>query len=293
MTNDTINRQISIFDGTPQSKLEQSLRLIREFEQVALARNPKGYIVGYSGGKDSDVLVDLFIRSGVKFAVIHNHTTLDAPETVYHIRKKFAEWENEGIDCKIYYPEMSFWQLCLKKKMLPLRQARFCCAELKERDIPELRFAVKSFGVRKAESVRRKSHRDSIEIRDKADYSDIEKFHFDNTDEVKQTDACYTKNYFIVNPIAYWTEKDIWDYHDSEKLEFNPLYDKGFNRVGCIGCPMARRKGKLMEFAMYPKYRDNFIRLCDKILAIRKEGGYSNSLGFKTGIDMFEWYISN
>lgn len=53
-------------------------------------------------------------------------TLLDAPETVYYVRRKFAEWRAQGIPCKIYYPEMSFWSLCLKKKMLPSRIARFC-----------------------------------------------------------------------------------------------------------------------------------------------------------------------
>ena len=67
--------------------------------------------------------------------VFHNHTTLDAPETVYYIRKKFKQWESMGIPCKIYYPEQSFWSLCLKKKMLPLRIVRFCCSELKEKEI--------------------------------------------------------------------------------------------------------------------------------------------------------------
>ena len=109
--------------------------------------------MGYSGGKDSDVLVDLFRKSGVKFIVIHNHTTLDAPETVYYVRKKFAEWEAAGIKCKIFYPDKSFWALCLQKKMLPSRIARFCCSELKERDIAELRFATHSFGVRKGTAV--------------------------------------------------------------------------------------------------------------------------------------------
>lgn len=146
--------QQSIFDGTEQSMYNQSIELIKTFEEVALQRNPVGYVVGYSGGKDSDVLVDLFRKSGVKFMVMHNHTTLDAPETVYYVRRKFAEWKAQGIPCKIYYPEMSFWSLCLKKKMLPSRIARFCCSELKERDIPELKFATHSFGVRKSESVR-------------------------------------------------------------------------------------------------------------------------------------------
>jgi len=75
--------QQSIFDGTEQSIYNQSIELIKTFEEVALQRNPVGYVVGYSGGKDSDVLVDLFRKSGVKFMVMHNHTTLDAPETVY------------------------------------------------------------------------------------------------------------------------------------------------------------------------------------------------------------------
>lgn len=103
-----MNYQQSVFDGTENSTVEQSIRLIKEFEAIALHRHPLGYIVGYSGGKDSDVLVDLFRKSGVKFFVMHNHTTLDAPETVYYIRKKFAQWEAEGIPCKIYYPEKVF-----------------------------------------------------------------------------------------------------------------------------------------------------------------------------------------
>lgn len=95
--------QLSIFDGTDQSLLSKSIKLIKEFENGALSRNPRGYVVGYSGGKDSDVLVSLFIRAGVKFCIVHNHTTLDMPETVYYIKRKFSEWEQRGIPCKIYY----------------------------------------------------------------------------------------------------------------------------------------------------------------------------------------------
>ena len=77
--------QLSIFDGTPQSTLNQSIKLIQTFEDSAIKRNPLGYVVGYSGGKDSDVLLDLFKKSCVRFFVYHNHTTLDTPETVYYI----------------------------------------------------------------------------------------------------------------------------------------------------------------------------------------------------------------
>lgn len=282
--------QQSIFDGTEQSTLEQSLRLIREFEPIALHRHPLGYIVGYSGGKDSDVLVSLFRRAGVKFFVIHNHTTLDAPETVYYVRRKFAEWTEAGIPCEIYYPRQSFWSLCREKKMLPLRIARFCCEELKERDIPELKFATHSFGVRKAESVKRALHRDSIELRNNKDYSDIQLFHFDNTEEVRQTDMCYRKNYFIVNPLAYWSDEYLWEYIQSEHIEINSLYSQGFKRIGCIGCPMAREY-RIFEFERYPKYKENFIRLCENIMQERKQQKLSNKYGFKTGEEYFNYWL--
>lgn len=284
--------QPSLFDGTEQSMLNQSIELIKTFEQAALKRNPNGYIVGYSGGKDSDVLVDLFRKSGVRFMIIHNHTTLDAPETVYYIRKKFAEWTAQGIPCKIYYPELNFWRLCLKNRMLPTRVARFCCAELKERDIPELAHACRSFGVRKAESTKRALHRDSIEMRDNKGYSDNQLFHFDNKDDIKQTDACYTKNYFIINPLAYWSDEYLWSYIHAERLEINPLYSCGFNRVGCIGCPMARRRGREEEFKRYPKYEARFRKLADDIVTAQK----TNNMGldkFRTGEEMFEWWMSD
>lgn len=282
--------QISIFDGTEQSTLNQSIKLIQTFEESAIKRNSLGYVVGYSGGKDSDVLLDLFKKSGVRFYVQHNHTTLDAPETVYYVRKKFHELELQGIPCKIYYPQMNFWDLCLKKGMLPLRITRFCCAELKERDIPELRFATYSFGVRKAESVKRSNYRDSIEMRNNVGYSYSQKFHFDNAEDVKQTGACYTKKYFIVNPLAYWTDEYLWNYIESEHIEINPLYGCGFTRVGCIGCPMAG-KHRLVEFERYPKYKARFIKLADDILAKRKAEGKSNKYNFKCGQEYFNWWL--
>lgn len=284
--------QQSIFDGTEQSMFNRSIQLIKEFEAVALYRNPIGYAIGYSGGKDSDVLVDLFIKSGVKFMVFHNHTTLDAPETVYYIRKKFKQWESMGIPCKIYYPEQSFWSLCLKKKILPSRIARFCCSELKEKEKPELKYATHSFGVRKAESVKRAVLRDSIETRNKADYSDKKNFHFDNTSEVKETDACYTNKYFIINPIAYWSDEYLWNYIESEKIEINPLYSEGFCRIGCIGCPMAG-KHREEEFKRYPKYKERYIKLCNEIMAIRKQEGLTNKYNFRTGEDYFNFWLNN
>ena len=284
--------QLSIFDGTEQSLLNKSIKLIQEFEESALKRNPLGYVVGYSGGKDSDVLVSLFRRAEVKFCIVHNHTTLDMPETVYYIRHKFDEWERQGISCKIYYPDANFWSLCLKKKMLPQRQIRFCCAVLKEAQNPELKQSIRSFGVRKAESKKRMLLRDSIETRNNTNYSDQQRFHFDDTEQVKEIGACYTNNYFIINPLAYWPDDYLWDYIESEKIEINPLYRCGFKRIGCIGCPMAGTVGRIKEFERYPKYKERFIKLCDNIIDLRNAEN-SNKKCFKNGAEYFEWWLNN
>lgn len=85
------------------------------------------YQLGYSGGKDSDVILHLAKKSGVKFLAVHNHTTVDAPETVYYIRKKAQRKE-----VIVEYPKLSMWQLIVKHKTPPTRLFRYCCQDLKE-----------------------------------------------------------------------------------------------------------------------------------------------------------------
>lgn len=262
--------QLDIFGGTDlQFAEDTAIKLIKEFEPIALARCPEhGYIVGYSGGKDSDCLAHLFMRSGVKFKLIHNHTTLDIPDTVYYVRRKFAEWKCLGYDCEIFMPEKSFWQICEEKRMLPFRNARFCCSELKEKQ--PYKGAIYSFGVRKFESTSRANNRDSIETRNVSDYKKTQRFHFDKGEEVRQMETCYTNKYFVVNPMAYWTTEIRDKYIRKYNIEVNPIYDKyGLKRCGCILCPMTSDKERQREAKLFPKYAHNFRLLCDKIIEKR------------------------
>lgn len=83
--------------GDVEEAEETAIKLIREFEELALRRCPdKGYIVGYSGGKDSDCLVDLFFRAGVKFTIIHNHLLYNLIEE--KVTKLIAENKDVIID---------------------------------------------------------------------------------------------------------------------------------------------------------------------------------------------------
>ncbi len=64
-------------------------------------------------------------------------------------------------------------------------------------------------------------------------------------------ESCTLKGKRICNPIVDWRDSDVWEYIRSERLEINPLYDMGFYRVGCLGCPMAG-KNRWTEFRLFP-----------------------------------------
>lgn len=131
------------------------------------------FTVADSGGKDSSVLTHIAIKSGCKFKVQHCHTTVDAPETVYFIRKKFEKLKSMGIECEIRYPKETMWQLIVRKGTPPTRRMRYCCSELKENHGIGEKLVT---GVRKAESTNRKNNQGVVtftkphkDIREKVD----------------------------------------------------------------------------------------------------------------------------
>ena len=75
---------------------------------------------------------------GIDFEVLHNHTTIDAPETVYHIRNTFKKLELQGIKCTIEKPtykgeRVTMWSLIPQVMIPPTRLMRYCCSVLKEK----------------------------------------------------------------------------------------------------------------------------------------------------------------
>lgn len=115
----------------------KAIERIKMASEMSLHHYGKPLICTYSGGKDSDVMLELFIRSGIPFEAHNNHTTADAPETVRHIRKKFQKLEERGIKCEIEMPmykgkRTSMWQLIPIKLSPPTRTKRYCCQILKE-----------------------------------------------------------------------------------------------------------------------------------------------------------------
>lgn len=279
-------------------KEKKAIERLKTASDMSLQHYGKPLVCTYSGGKDSDVMLELFQRSGIPFEVQHSHTTADAAQTVYHIRGVFKKLESKGIKCSIDYhiqPDghaVTMWNLIPKKKMPPTRLMRYCCSELKEKECKGRMIAT---GVRWEESTSRKN-RDAFEAightkKDAIVVSDEKMLLSDNTEHRRLFERCELKAKVVVNPIIDWTGKDIWGFIHQEHIATNPLYQCGYDRVGCIGCPMAGRRTREKEFVDFPKYKRAYIKAFEKMLEARKEKGLETK--WKTGEEVFSWWMED
>lgn len=285
------NQQLSMTrTGQPD---EEAIRLIRGYEAFALTLDPRGYCVCTSEGKDSRVLGHLMRRAGVKHFYLHNITGIDPPELVYFQRRNFQAYQDAGYLTYDLMYRRSMWQLMMAKLIPPLRHMRYCCAEFKERRTPEQGNAMISTGVRKAESVRRKLNRSELEH----GRTHLNPYDQDGEIDVEAVRACFenpewdceTKGLFTLNPLAEWPDNWLWDYSKEAGLEQCCLYREGFDRLGCIGCPMAQTCGRLREFERWPKFEDMYICTFERMYEARQARGLK--CGQASGREWFEWWL--
>ena len=251
--------------------------------------------MAYSGGKDSDTILILAELAGVRYEAVHNLTTVDAPETVNYVKS------NSKV--KIERPEKTMWQLIPEKMIPPTRLVRYCCDELKERGGMRRKVVT---GVRKYESVSRSKSTDLVKIIGKpkttakeadeigADYWQSKQggvmLNNDNGESRELVEHCYKSRKVLINPIYDWTDDDVWEFLKHYGCKSNPLYECGFKRIGCIGCPMAD-KHRYVEFNRYPKYKLNYIRAFDRMLKVREEKGLTSKVNWQSGEDVFKWWM--
>ena len=101
---------------------------------------------------------------------------------------------------------------------------------------------------------------------------------------------CQFQSKVLVNPIYDWTDTDVWEFLTYYGCRSNPLYECGFKRIGCIGCPMAPKK-RYFEFNRYPKYEDNYIRAFDRMLKARAERGLKSKKEWSNAENVFKWWM--
>jgi phosphoadenosine phosphosulfate reductase len=43
-------------------------------------------------------------------------------------------------------------------------------------------------------------------------------------------------NLWKINPLADWTERDVWNHLNENNIPYNPLHDQGYPSIGCTHC---------------------------------------------------------
>lgn len=199
-----------------KKKILQSVSLIQK------AVGDKVVEVAYSGGKDSDVILELTKMAGVKYRAIYKNTTIDPVGTVKHCKEN---------GCEIVRPKngITFFKL-VEQIGFPNRHKRFCCKHLKEYKILDMAI----IGVRKSESRKRaERYKEPIGCR----------FYGSKKEHVQ-----------AIYPILEWSDKDVAEFIKERGIKCHPLYyDEQGNfhverRLGCIGCPLMSKNKRKQHF---------------------------------------------
>lgn len=229
---------------------------IERIQGYAPLAGPDGYWVGYSGGKDSVVILELCKMAEVKFEAHHSLTTIDPPELVRFVKA------TPGVI--IDRPEMHFLEMMIKKRFPPTRRQRWCCEKFKEHSgVGRLVIT----GVRWAESVRRSKR--------------------------KMFDACYRgKGTRFLHPIIDWSNAQVWDFIKGRDVPYCCLYDQGRKRIGCLFCPMASVLERKQHCNDYPRYEALFRRGFRRLFQFRKDTGLELR-NWADGDAMFDWWIND
>lgn len=237
-------------------------RTIERIQEYAkFLKGGESFYFADSFGKDSCVVRDLLIRSGVPFETNHNITTCDPSELI-----RFGLTHH--CEVIIHRPKTTFYKLCEKKGVPPTAVAPYCCDHLKERG-GKGRFVIT--GIRWDESNSRSK-----------------KLMFSH---------CYNDpGKKILNPIIDWTGGDIsgnplgdvWEYIHAFNVPYCSLYDEGMKRIGCILCPKSSLKAHLFEMKRFPYKARGLLRCFRRMVAIPHP---THKIQFSSEYDALCWYF--
>ena len=201
-------------------------------------------LVQFSGGKDSQACLIKAVNDYGKDKVtaVFCDTGWEHTDTYVHIESVCQQLGVELITLKSQ-KYTDFVDMAIKRTRFPSSQRRFCTSELKV--IPMIDYILSqddSFiiiqGIRAKESKARAGY-------------DVECSYFKEyfNDEVKGLyhkkavlEWCKTHDASVLRPIFHWTAQEVIDYILTNGQRPNPLYERGFSRVGCFPCVMCRKR---------------------------------------------------
>lgn len=229
LVNESIEKTNEVLDRYPRYKLRPSI----------------------SGGKDSLVLHDIVVNKVFKDRNITDYfidmfnSTNEVADTYKHVKNDLK------LDIKnIHTPSKGWYRwLCEDKNyFLPSVMVRNCCSTFKEGQLTKILDKNEKYilflGMRKYESSKRSFYDFYL--------NDAYKKHGKDVNLPKGAD------WIRFLPIVNWKDEHIWLYILHNKLKYNPIYDKGFNRAGCLICPYSSDYNDMLIREFYPSFMERW-----------------------------------
>lgn len=291
---------------TGKDKVETAIERLQDYAKIFESQASKdGFFVAFSGGKDSVVIKKLCEMAGVKYDAHYSVTTVDPPELVRFIKREYPDvifdkhyYEKDGIFVK-KGQQISMLNLIPEKLMPPTHLVRYCCQELKESS-GDGRLTVT--GVRWAESSKRKNGQGIVTVyapTKKEKEAMVGSGNFsanqqggvvltnDNEDARSMIEQCFTRQKTVLNPIIDWDDSEVWEFIHEYEVPYCELYDQGYKRLGCVGCPMSTTSS--LELENYPAIKKIYLKAFEKMLEARKIKGKETN--WKNAEDVMRWWL--
>lgn len=208
-------------------------------------------VVQFSGGNDSHAcLINAVNEYGAdKVEAVFCDTGWEHPDTYEHIDYVV---EQIGVRLTVLKGEYDFVSLAEKKKRFPSTKARFCTEELKVK--PMIDWIVSQNdsliiiqGIRSGESAARASM-DQECMYFKHYFQKLPNGKTYSYRKKEVVEWCNTYDASVSRPIKDWSAQQVIDCILEAGHKPNPLYYKGFSRVGCSPCIMCR-KSEILNIA--------------------------------------------
>lgn len=199
-------------------------------------------LVSFSGGKDSQAcLIQAFKQyGGGDLIAVFCDTGWEHPDTYKHVNDVCLQMGVRLITLKSKY---DFVSLAVHKKRFPSTNARFCTSELKMKPMIDYVLSLKESciiiqGIRAGESTARAAMEEEC-MYFKSYFQPNKKGRTENYRSKDVKEWCSQFDASVLRPIFKWSAQQVIDCILDAGQKPNPLYYRGFSRVGCFPCIMS------------------------------------------------------
>lgn len=102
-----------------------------------------------------------------------------------------------------------------------------------------------------------------------------------------------THREYTLCPIVEWKWEHVWHFIRTRGISYCSLYDEGFKRIGCVGCPMSGSKSRKIQFKRWPKIEAMWKRACRGAYEKRVASGAESVSRWSSWEEMWGWWTED